>query len=732
MILQLAAILATLCCGIAGASAQPAMFWFNDPVGPDETVLVTGADLDQVTSAAIVRIDERPTSAARTEQETPVAILQANPQSLKFVIPKEFAPGIYRFSLNHAQGSLTGRLNAPTVYWSQGDLGDAASPAGWIQLFGRNIVRQSDRAQLTLHREGVDAAVTAVLTKGDLWRGAFRLPGQLAPGQYRLRLTNGDGGAGGWIDAGPFAVRDPSTAPSQSFDVRAYGAKGDGKADSTRAIQAAIDAASRNGGGVVYLPRGRYVLSEALSIPPKVKIQGERTDLVNLVFPDFQSPPPALLQGTAQFSIEDLTIYASNHLHVVSGGFVMRDLVAPGAGDIAIRRVRIRASAFRSQMDMETTIQRMRDFQRIFPDGAPDTIRLTGSRIEVTDCDVVGSGHSLRLFKASDAIISGNTLVNGRNGNYSLLGSRRVIFENNFVTAADLQATGGGISTLSKAVSASENIFLGGNRFKAIYGWDREAMTSDGPGGYYFGRAVSTSANTLSLLSAPDPYPATADWSGAIVMVVNGRGAGQVGRITSTAGAPPKMTITLDRPLRVELDQSSEVTILQAHVNYLMIDNSFEDTGVAAQSFGTAVGHVMAGNRATRTSGFAAIGLSYGHFQPCWQVQILDNHIIEGNAYRAGPDRDVFSNESLIFVRANQNATTPGRPPLVQAVIVRGNRLDQDAHIRIQGFSVASPGVRDVVIEANTTGPSRAGMVVDPGVAWWLARRNVEERRIGR
>jgi hypothetical protein len=411
---------------------------------------------------------------------------------------------------------------------------------------------------------------------------------------------------------------------------------------------------------------------------------------------------------------------------------VMRDLVAPGAGDIAIRRVRIRASAFRSQMDMETTIQRMRDYQRILPDGAPDTIRLTGNRIEVTDCDVLGSGHSLRLFKASDAIISGNTLINGRNGNYSLLGSRRVIFENNVVTAADLQATGGGISTLSKAVSASENIYLGGNRFKAIYGWDREAMTSDGPGGYYFGSAVSTSANTLSLLGAPDPYPATADWSGAIVMVVNGRGAGQYGRIASTAGTPPKMTVTLDRPLQVELDQTSEVTILQAHVNYLMIDNAFEDTGVAAQAFGTAVGHVMAGNRATRTSGFAAVGLSYGHFQPCWQIQILDNHIVEGNAYRAGPDRDVFSNESLIFVRANQNATTPGRPPLVHAVIVRGNRLDQDAHIRIQGFSVASPGVRDVVVEANTTGPSRFGMVVDPGVAWWLGRRNVEERRIGR
>ena len=54
------------------------MFWFNDPVGPDETVLVTGADLNQVTSASIARIDDQ-ASTSKAQQETPVEILQANP-----------------------------------------------------------------------------------------------------------------------------------------------------------------------------------------------------------------------------------------------------------------------------------------------------------------------------------------------------------------------------------------------------------------------------------------------------------------------------------------------------------------------------------------------------------------------------------------------------------------------------------------------------------------------------
>ncbi|HZC94790.1 MAG TPA: hypothetical protein VE267_01420, partial [Bradyrhizobium sp.] len=220
---------------IAAARAQPAMFWFNDPVGPDETVLVTGADLNEVTSATVARIQDQESKSA-PEQETTVAVLQANPQSLKFVIPKDFAPGIYRFTLAYAEGSLSGRVNLPTINWTQGDLGDAVSPGGWIQVFGRNIVRQPKRAQLLLLPDGANnKPAHAALTKGDLWRGAFRIPDQLSPGHYRLRLSNGNGADNEWVDAGSLTVRVPDPEPTQLFDVRAYGANGDGRVDSTRA-----------------------------------------------------------------------------------------------------------------------------------------------------------------------------------------------------------------------------------------------------------------------------------------------------------------------------------------------------------------------------------------------------------------------------------------------------------------------------------------------------------------
>lgn len=71
---------------------------------------------------------------------------------------------------------------------------------------------------------------------------------------YRKQsATSGDWSSG--------AVLAASSGQSLAISVKIFGAVGDGVADDTLAIQAAIDAVGSAGGGVVFVPQGEYVLT---------------------------------------------------------------------------------------------------------------------------------------------------------------------------------------------------------------------------------------------------------------------------------------------------------------------------------------------------------------------------------------------------------------------------------------------------------------------------------------
>jgi hypothetical protein len=712
---------------IGRAEAQPSMFWFNDPVGPDETVIVIGAELDAVTAISISRVADGASQAEPIASRS-VELLQQNAESVKFVVPKEFAPGIYHFTLTYPQGKISARLNLPTVYWTQTARGETVAPGGTVQVFGRNIIRRADLAKLALVPDASGQPVTVSAGSGNLWRGIFRVPDTLPPGDYRLRLSNGDGAEEEFVDAGRIHVVVAAVETHRTFNVRDYGAIGDGLVNSAFAVKAAVDAAQQSGGGTVYLPRGRYLMTGTLSLPSGVSLKGERIDIVNLVWQDAENPPEPLIAGTTNFSIEDLTIYASRHGPIVTGGF-LKDQPIPGASDIAIRRVRARASAFRGHLSALQTYQRMLYLDQHYGQFL-DTIRLTGDRLTVADCDLVGSGRSLYLLKPTNAIISGNVLNNGRFGWYSITGANRVIFEDNVVVAADLQGTGGSVNNLWADVTGSENVIFAHNTFRSMYGWDREAVGTDGGGGFYFGPATSLAPDRLSLTGPANEQAIATTWVGAIVMVADGLGAGQFARVVrfDPAGDDKPMSVTLDRRLAVNLDATSVVTVVQMHRNYLVVDNKFEDVGVATVFYGTGLNHVLAGNVSVRTGGFFSRGMFYHHFQPSWQIQILDNRITEGNAYQAGPDRTIASGEALIAVQAVRPQGYLKQPPLVRAAIVRGNRMDNDSHIEVTGVSPVFPGVRDVVVEDNVIAASRVGLVIDRGVRLSTERRNTVNR----
>lgn len=66
-------------------------------------------------------------------------------------------------------------------------------------------------------------------------------------------------------------MTDSDGARKAWYDVTDFGADGD---DDTEAIQRAVDAAGEDGGGTVFLPAGEYVVKEAVTVRPGVRIVG--------------------------------------------------------------------------------------------------------------------------------------------------------------------------------------------------------------------------------------------------------------------------------------------------------------------------------------------------------------------------------------------------------------------------------------------------------------------------
>jgi hypothetical protein len=81
---------------------------------------------------------------------------------------------------------------------------------------------------------------------------------------------------GGFIQAGSGAVQRTVESKLQDVvSVKDFGAVGDGVADDTAAIQAAIDAVSAAGGGLVHIPNyGKYLIDSTLTVKVNVALVG--------------------------------------------------------------------------------------------------------------------------------------------------------------------------------------------------------------------------------------------------------------------------------------------------------------------------------------------------------------------------------------------------------------------------------------------------------------------------
>ncbi|MCY2928355.1 MAG: glycosyl hydrolase family 28-related protein [Planctomycetota bacterium] len=676
------------------AGEKPVIFWASDPIGPGQTLMIQG---HAFTEDAVV---EASPSAGGPVQK--LQILGRSEQCLKALIPADWKANVYEFHVRTGSDKATALLNRPAAVWWVGDLGDRQSPGGRFRICGRNML--GDAKALRVRVKG-EKNVDVTVEKAEPYSLTALLPADTPVGQYQLQVHNGWGQEAGWSDPIPFVVARPPAWPQTVFNVTDFGAKGRGDADDTHAVQAALAKAQANGGGIVFFPRGRYQIRATLAIPRFTVLRGEKREWAELLWPD-QPKPCVLVKGTNSFGLEDLTLAALNY----TDGIVSDGGWEPDSGDVFLRRLRVRAMRYTHVPFAEV----QKRFAEAHANCGGATVSVGGRNIEVTDCDLYGSGCGLTLTGVRGGRVSGNIISNGPYGWYSLTGIGGLIFENNEVIGASEVATGGSLNTFFKATTGCENLYFAHNRIHTVYGDNREATTSDGGGGCHSGRIVS--ADGVKLVLSDEPRRISDIWNkeatpGMGVYILSGRGAGQWRRAIKQVGR----TVEIDRPWDVAPDATSMVSISMFQGNYFLIGNEYADATCAIQMYSVAIGHVIAGNTSARAGGFQLSGLIQGSAQPVWYCQVIDNQILEGNGV-LGPFNETQPLDSHVAVTASVIPALES--PLARCVVIRGNRLHNNARIDLTG------SVTDAVVEHNTVENADVGVHVEPTVSGAVVREN--------
>ena len=468
---------------VAESASAVARFWSSDPVAPGQTVMVVGSGFAVVDSVVV---------GAGAEQPQLAKIVQQSDGCLKFLLPENCSAGVfqYRFLDHESRELLAGQLNGAQLWWLQGDLGTSASPGGSLRLFGKNFTQADAVSYVRLSGSMGDVLVA----EATAYAATVQLPEAMPVGKYAVQIGYESSGGRVWSQPLEIEVKLPKPWSQQVFNVKDFHAYGDGKKDDTRAITNALRAADGAGGGVVYLPRGRYRLSGTLHIPRFTTLRGEAESLVSLAWDAFETPPFALLQGTNSFALEHLTILTRNHTHIIVGDLGK----VAGAGNIHLNQLRVRASRYRGRLSSDDVDALYRRSLKLPGSSRGDAIRLGGENVTITGCDIYGSGRCFFLSGLRNGRVEGNQFYTGRRGWYSLSGSDGLIFSDNKITGADLQSSGGGINCLDGS-AYSQNVYFANNSLKLMHGWDREAMTSDASGGVYFGSVASVSGAQIVL-----------------------------------------------------------------------------------------------------------------------------------------------------------------------------------------------------------------------------------------
>lgn len=526
-------------------------------------------------------------------------VLDADPRGLVMAVESEShynASGFYDARagghvcwVKNADGwSKPRRITTARPWWVSPAV---APPGGTVRVFGRSL-----DAQLVALKASAGGGVTPVSEfergRHPLYEVRVKLPADLASGDYDLFVHNGAGGEASW--GGPVRVRvEPApVVPAALFDVREFGAKGNGFDDDTSSLRTALVRAGEAGGGTVFLPPGRYAISATLWIPPGVTLQGAGAHNSILAVRDerpmrWDVPEAVAREMPGHFRARQqdgklgAMLWMRDRSRVADLGLV------DGPGTL------IPIFGSREQCRIERCHIRATHSTQpaVMVEWGSDGFVLKDSAIES-----VSGGVFLVHGPHTQALVSGNTIRNLRPGQANNLFIRAFvhsIIEDNVIEDGDrnwVSQTGysSGYHSILLGNTWRNNVPRRHNSGENMY---------EAGGATWHGPVARADATSLTVAGSPFEKVKLAN---EFVLVLDGRGLGQYRRVVgNTADA-----LTVAPAWDIVPDGSTLAMVGKAYVETLWIDNNEENTANWTGFWGNNFGHVVDSHSLRNGAGF--------------------------------------------------------------------------------------------------------------------------------
>jgi len=481
-----------------------------------------------------------------------------------------------------------------------------------VSAYGRNLSHDNGTALSWVYLQPSSGSGQWVTpTAVNPYKVDFTVPVGLTNGDYEVWVHNGHGGTYGWDKAGTLTVDDGMPWTANVYNVKNYGAVGDGATDDRAAIIAAYTAAKNAGDwNTVYFPTGTYAISSNIQVQAKQRWVGDGMDLTTIVSHSSwgTTGSSSLLGGSSNNEVKDLALQASPEY---TYPFLVH---RRGVTNTHYTNVRFSAQGY-----------------QIFDGHSSYRVLFTGcefigkqsflgnaSQVFFDGCDFYATNDSpsmLFTWGGDDISLANSTcrdLDNSDPNSGAGWGQGR-FFTGNGIWGTGINTYIGDNETIDMAVrpgvgdqNTGEQLMWEGNNYK------------------YYGSPTAATATTVT-------FAEVWDLTGRYLTVTDGKGLGQFRLITGYDSGTK--TFTVATPFNVIPDSTSTINIGDVNANVAIYNNTLDgkaanvststhNASAGIEPFGGAINWVVADNTLTDLrTGFAIFGLSNGDpegVQPCY------------------------------------------------------------------------------------------------------------------